>query len=351
MEEKIENVETEVTENTDNLEEKEQKVEEAPVEAAPQEEKPNENLIKIGKPNEDEEAYDAVIEKERASLYGDYNKSRKYSNIITVAVLVVALAGMILAFQENMILTIIGWALIGVTIIGMLVYYFVNRNKFPNKTREYIKTITRLINEQNFKNEAFNEVVTDPTEKFDISSIIGDGVYSEVASAQSRNIVRGKYNEKEFMYAEVALFKKAATKKDGPMFVGKYISVPNKLEMRNRIVINIKNGEKAVDLPNAVSDLTKVVETPTLDVYGLKETKPELVVGKKFYESFVNEFALKDSLVNVNLVVWAGRTAIYLSYDDAAMGLPFDKPFNKEAYEQMFNNVDKFFELNEKIGK
>lgn len=349
MEEKIEKQE-------EILEEKvEEAVEEVAEEAKPEEtapvEEPKNDVVEIGKPDPDEEAYDVAIEKARAELYEEYKKSRKISNIFTVAVLVVALAGMIMVVQQNMALTIAGWCMIGVTIITMIVYYVLNKNKFPNKTREYIKTITTRINEQMFQDEKFTEVVTNPNEKFDVSAVIGDGVYDNIGSAQSRNIVRGKYNDKEFMYGEVALFKKAATKKDGPMFVGKYISMPNNLEMRNRLIINIKNGEKAVDVPNAIADITALEDNPSLAVYGLKETNPELVVGKKFYKAFVEEFALKGSLLNVNLVVWAGRTAIYLSYDDAAMGLPFDKPMNVEAYEQMIRDLNKAFEMNEKLGK
>lgn len=327
--------------------EKELNENKAPVE----ETKKAKELVQINKPDGDKESFE--IERERSTLYADYKKSRKISNIITCVVLVVGLAGVILITQQSLPLTITGWSLMGATVLGLVAYYIVNKNKFPNKTREYIKTITKLINEHTFRADEFTDVVTDPQEKFDISELIADGVYQDVAIAQSRNVVRGKYAGKDFLYAEVALFKQQATrnKKEGPMFVGKYISYPNNLEMKGRIVINLKKSDTPLDVPTGVGDLTVLKEQPNLGVYGLKETDVEKVLGKKFYAGLLEDLAIKEHLINVNVVVWAGKSAIYFSYDDAAMGLPFDKEFDRKPYDQMADNLSDAFALLNKIGK
>ena len=314
--------------------------------------KQDSNIITIEKPDESEESFDRTIERERQVLFTDYQKSRKISNIITIVVLLIGLGGVILITQKNLVMTIIGWSLMGATVVGMLIFYIVNKNKFPNKTREYIKTVTRLINEQTFKDKRFTDVKTNPEERFDVSEVIGDKVYSGLAQAQSRNVVHGKFDGQDFLYSEVALFKaQTSRKKEAPVFVGKYISTANKLEMKGRIILNIKRTESPLDLPTEIGDLTVLNETPNLAVYGLKETDAEKVLGKKFYNSFIKEFELKDHLVNVVLVVWAGKSAAYISYDDGAMGLPFDKPVDKNAYDQMSDNLAKAFELLTKIGK
>ena len=322
-------------------------------EAPKEEAEKKQNLVNIQKPDNEEEGFDKVIERERSNLFEDYKKSRKISNIITVFVLLAGLAGVICITQQNMALTIVGWSLMGATIIGLVVFYAVNKNKFPNKTRAYIKLITKMINENTFKDERFTDVVTDPEEKFDVAEVIGDGVYADLGLAQSRNVVRGKFAGKNFLYSEVALFKPQATrsKKEGPVFVGKYISFPNELEMKGRIVINIRKTESPLDLPTKTDDLTVLEEKPQSVVYGLKETNFEKVLGKKFLANFSEDLALKDHLINVNLVVWAGKSAIYFSYDDGAMGLPFDKPFERQAYDQMADNLTDAFELLSKIGK
>ena len=39
------------------------------------------------------------------------------------------------------------------------------------------------------------------------------------------------------------------------------------------------------------------------------------------------------------------HSAAYLSYDDAIMSFPFDKPFDYDAYEQSFKDVDAIIKL------
>ena len=48
---------------------------------------------------------------------------------------------------------------------------------------------------------------------------------------------------------------------------------------------------------------------------------------------------------NINIAVWAGHSAAYLSYDDAVMAIPFDKPFDYEGFEQSCKDVDSIVKL------
>ena len=41
-----------------------------------------------------------------------------------------------------------------------------------------------------------------------------------------------------------------------------------------------------------------------------------------------------EKLLNAVVVVWAGHTGVYLSYDDSVTVLPFEHPFDRAAQEQ-----------------
>ena len=313
-------------------------------------EESNPNLQTIEKADEDAEPYDVVIENDRKALFAEYNKSRKVSNILTVIVLVIAVGAMILITQQDVAMTIIGWCLAGATVVGLLLYYALTKNKFPNKTRDYIKKITVSLNQRTFADEKFTDLVTDPTEKVAVEDMVGDDVYDTLGNIASRNVVRGKYNGKDFMYGEVALNKAGATKKDAPLFVGKYISISNKLQMKGRVIINLKKAENPVDLPTKVGDLEVLKETPDFVVYGIKSNDFENNLGTEFL-SKIKQLMPVDHLMNTNVVIWGGKTGIYLSYDDESMALPFDKPFNKAANEQIVENLLVGLECNEILGK
>ena len=47
---------------------------------------------------------------------------------------------------------------------------------------------------------------------------------------------------------------------------------------------------------------------------------------------------VEGHLLNVNVVFWGGHTAVYISYDDPILSVPFDKEFDKSAYEQTFED-------------
>lgn len=304
----------------------------------------------VEKPKEDDEPYDVVIETSRASLFEAYNKSRKISNLITVIVLVAAIASMILITQQDALLTVLGWVLVGVSLLSLIIYYVVNKNKFPNKTRAYIKELTKRLNQNTFADEQYSDVVSDPEEKMSIEDVIGDSVYDNLGSIASRNVVRGKFNGKDFLYTEMALTKSGATKKDGPLFVGKYISVPNNLELRGRIIINFKNAENPVDLPTSIGNLDLLEESNGMTVYGFKDTDYKQVLGTLFL-SKIKALVPESHLLNTNIVIWAGKTGFYFSYDDASMALPFDKPFDRACNEEGVAHTLAAFEANDVLGK
>lgn len=304
----------------------------------------------VEKPSEDDEPYDVAIETARSSLFAAYNKSRKISNFITVIILVIAVGAMLLITQENAVMQAGGWVLAGGALVGLVVYYFVNKNKFPERTRAYIKDLTRSLNENTFKDEKFTEVTTNPDEKMSVEDVIGDSVYDDIGSVASRNVVRGKFNDSEFLYGEMALGKTGATKKDAPLFVGKYISLPNKLELRGRIIINFRKAENPVDLPTSIGNLDLLLEEDGTFIYGFKDTDVKQVLGTLFL-SKIKALIPEGHLVNTNIVIWAGKSGYYLSYDDASMGLPFDKPFDKNCNEEGVANVLCAFECNDILGK
>ena len=287
----------------------------------------------------DEKSYDKIIEEARADLYKAYQTSRKVSNIL-MFVIVAAICGiMFLIISNNNILKIVGYALAGALIVGMILYYVFTRKKFPTKTKDYVAIVSKEINGQLFKNKNFKDISTNPDEKLAMDDLAGDGVYAEATSINSRNVVRGVYNGHHFLYAEAALVRPSTRKQQvPPLFVGRYISLPNNLKFDGRIVMNMKNPKEPLDLPNAVSDLTVLEDKDDFVVYGPEGVNYHDLLNNKTV-SQLRKLAIENHLLNVNIVFWSGHTAVYLSYDDAIMSVPFDKPVDKAGYDQSFKDL------------
>lgn len=286
-----------------------------------------------------EKPYQTVIEDARQSLYKSYKNQRLVSNILMFVIVGAIVGIMFLIISNQPVLKILGYSLAGALVLGMIIYYVVSRKRFPNKTKEYVSIVANELNKRQFSNQEFSDIKFDVEEKLALSDLISDGVYKEATGINSRNVVRGTYHGHHFLYAEAALLRPSTRKQQvPPLFVGKYISVPNSLEFDGRFVFVFKNVKQNLDLPNDIEDLVVLEEKDDFVVYG-----PE---GANYHNAIPNDIIAglkrietEGHLLNMNVVFWKGHTAAYISYDDAIMSVPFDKPFDYESNEKSFNDV------------
>lgn len=297
----------------------------------------NEELVHNELP--EEKPYQDKIEEARQDLYKSFTISRRVSNIVMFAVVIAIVGIMFLIISNQQALKIVGYSLAGALVLGMIIYYIINRKKFPNKTKEYVQLVSSLLNERAFSKQSFSEMKYDQEEKMKLDDIVGDSVYAEASGVNSRNVVHGVYNGHHFLYSEVALVRPSTKKQQvPPLFVGHYLSVPNQLKFEGRFIFVIKNPKEPLDLPNAVSDLAVLEEKDDWVVYGPEGANYHQIINNKII-SKIRAIQLGGHLLNVNIVLWEGHSAAYLSYDDTIMSVPFDKPFDYQGFEKAFEDL------------
>ena len=296
--------------------------------------------LKEEQPAEEAKPYNEVIEDARKDLYKAYNTSRKVSNILMVVVVAAIVGIMFLIISNNQILKIVGYCSAGALVVGMIVYYLVNRKKLPTKIKEYVPFVMKTINDQMFSGPDYKDLKNNPEEKLAMDDLIGDGVYKDAIGINSRNVNRGVYNGHHFLYAEAALIRPSSKKQQvPPLFVGRYLSVPNQMKFDGRFIFAFKNPKSPVDLPNNIDDLVVLEDKEELTVYGLEGSNYHDIIDNKIL-SQLKKLQIEGHLLNVNAVFWGGHTAVYLSYDDAILSVPFEKEFDKAAFEQTIVDLD-----------
>ena len=293
----------------------------------------------------DDKPYQVAIEEARKELHESYKKNRTISNIIMVVVLATIVGIMFLIMNNNNVLKYIGYGCAGALLVGMILYYVLTRKRFPNKTRDYVSLVANKLRDRMFGKEPYENITFDESEKFALADFASDGVYKEATGINSRSIIRGEYKGHHFTYGEVALLRPSTRKQQvPPLFVGKYITLPNDLEFDGRFVVVMQNEKQPYDLPNDVDDLKVLEEKDGLVVYGPEGADIRKTLKGQFL-SELRKIKIEGHLFNVNVVIWGGHSAAYLSYDDAIMAVPFDKPFDYEGFEQSFKDVDAAIKL------
>ena len=109
------------------------------------------------------------------------------------------------------------------------------------------------------------------------------------------------------------------------------------MKFDGRFIFVFKNPKAPVDLPNNIDDLVALEDKDDFTVYGLENANYHDVIDNKII-SQLKKLKVEGHLLNVNVVFWAGHTAAYLSYDDPILTVPFEKEFDKDAFEQTFED-------------
>lgn len=290
-------------------------------------------------PAEEAKTYDVLIEDARQDLYKAYAKSRRISNILMFAVVIAICGIMFMIIQNNQALKIVGYSLAGALVVGMIVYYVLTRKNLPNKVQKYVPFVMKTLNDKMFTMPGFSSIENNPEEKLKMDDLVGDGVYVEANNINSRNVVRGVYNGHHFLYAEAALTRPSQKKQQvPPLFVGRYISVPNQMNFEGRFIFNFKNPKQPLDVPNAITDLVVLEEKEDIVVYGPENANYHDIINNKIISQF-KKLQIDGHLLNLNVVFWGGHTAAYISYDDVILSVPFDKPFDKDGFEKSLDDL------------
>ena len=303
--------------------------------------KPN-NIYYLRKDNET--PFIETVENERKELFKFYKKTSLRNNIIMIAAVAVFVAAFILLTQGQWGM-ITGWCLVGVSVVGMVLYHILTRNAYPRKSKHYFNTFWTLSNEYIFNAPEFTDCHVDFNEKYQLAETAADRVYKDIIDIASRNLIHGFYKEKGFVYGELAFYKQGEKKRSKDvLFVGRHIALSNSLVVpEGRLLVNIR-GEKEFDLPTDIEDLVELVHEDNFIIYGPEGVNAEKVLGKETIRRLKN-VKVNSGLLNVNIVFWSGRTAAYLSYDDSIAAIPFQTEIKGEAYTALRSTVEEMFSI------
>ena len=301
------------------------------------------NSIEIKKPTADSRPYAEVVEEERTKVLAQNKLSSRLSTISIIVVLALSITGIVLL---NMV-PIVAYILMGVAVATLIVFSIVIRRIARPDVQGYIVKASTAINEFTFADNRFTKVSYDPTDKLQLEDVSSDGAFSDLARVASRNVVEGLFEERSFKVCETAFFK-ANGKKQMPVFIGKYLTAVNDLHFEGRIVL-ISKGDTDADIPDGIDDLKQIENEGKFFAYATDENTYK-VLDKKFIKA-IKAIKVTKHLMNLTVIVWAGRTIVYASYDDPTITLPFYEKYQADTAVDYRNNLIEMLQAIQLLNK
>lgn len=296
--------------------------------------------IVISKIQPGETPYGELVETARKDLFDQQKRGKRLSNIA----MVVVIALLVLAVSFLNVVPLVAYISLGVCAVVLIAFLIINKRIARPDVKGYVALASTAINRYIYNDARFEDVTFDPNDKLDLSEVFTDGIYEGIINLASRNVVNGKVNGHKFKCSELALYTGSRTRRGRQdLFIGKYLTIPNTLHFEDRYIIAFK-PEKEVDMPNAVDDLKTLFSCKNYAIYGKNGANYNSDLGKGFINS-LTKISVKNHLLNLNIVVWAGRTVIYASYDDQTIVLPFYNSTDVEPYESFKKDLHRLCDI------
>lgn len=298
------------------------------------------------------------IEAARQTFFAFYKKMNRIKCIVTAVVLVIILSAWLIpnfiqvgtdesgnpvGLDSGLVLGIgIGGIAIGLVIL--IVYNFLFKKATEKETAAYFNSYYKVNDDY-----VFSGFATDRTGNVD--SKLSDelfnaaGCYKSVAKVGSRNCINFVHEGKNVTFADAAAQVKGAKQLE-TVFVGKFMAVDNS-HSGDTVLVYLKGNKTALP-PTTLESMNLLEDNRRMVVYG--DTGGKRLLTKEVRECLA-AFDTDNTLVDLTLVVKAGRTFILFGYNDNLMILPLEKPFDAAPTEHHREDMVKAFKLVDAIEK
>lgn len=225
-------------------------------------------------------------------------------------------------------------------VVLIFVYNIFKKRKLNKLAGEYVSnyyqtTIKYLFDD----NEKFSMITINPKGKVNNEFFTDAKLYNGIVSCGSRNVTSFNYEEKEFVYAELAA-EIQGVKKLEPTFVGKVLKVKTNIELHGRCIIQILGDSKLTMPINAIEGLEEkhIKDHDNIKVYSSLSKKEGFVFNQALINKMI-EYKLDKNLFDVAISIYDNYILIGLDYNDSVMQLPVDKKFDMELIDDIKASV------------
>lgn len=292
------------------------------------------------------------------SMRQNYLKSAKLIKYLSYGLMLPIMIGALVALfflTGETIEDWLKWTLIGIIIAlfaGLLVFKILTKRYLDSKASDYVTKYYQTTTAYMIQGEGFSDLVVNPKGKVEKEFFINAGIYENLKSVGSRNLVTFKHNEREFTFVDLAASVQGVKKLE-PIFVGKVLKYTSQKEFNGKMLGQIMGTNKLSKPIDGFAGLEQIHKTSNCIFYSNMHKEKNLLT--KSVTDLFGKFRLNNDLLDVVISVNKKEIVVGLDYNDPVMQLPVDKKFNKQQIddiqEALFNSISIIEAIADKLEK
>ena len=284
------------------------------------------------------------VNKAREEFLQTHAKVQKFNRIVSGIFFVLTFGLIILG---NTVSKLLGLC-IGIVCVGFLFVWLFTRKQrkmLDEAVAVYLYNYSLYCNSYIFEN--VDNVEIGYKEKPEVEDVKKLNISDDVTVINSRDVVKGKLEGKEFISADVSL-KTGHPRKEREqkaLFVGKVYMLNYSFKDEGRTLLYLKGCGDAA--PTKLNDVNKV------DVDGLKKDWEVYSSSKNYSKIFnsamtktLNKISCNNTLNDVVISISEDKVLVGFSYSDEAMIIPMNREYETKHLEIKRENFESFKEIN-----
>lgn len=288
----------------------------------------------------------------------DYLKSAKLIKYLSYGLMLPIMIGALVALfflTGDTMEQWLKWTLIGIIaalFVGLIVFKVLTKRHLDKKASNYVSKYYQVTTEYMIQGDEISELVINPKGKVEKEFFINAGIYENLKSVGSRNLVTFKYNEREYNFVDLAASVQGVKKLE-PVFVGKVLKYTSKKEFNGKMLGQITGNNKLTKPMDGFAGLEQIYKTSNSIFYSNMHKERNLLT--KTITDLFGKFRLNNDLLDVVISVNKNEIVVGLDYNDHVMQLPVEKKFNKQQIddiqEALFNSISIIEAIADKLEK
>ncbi len=206
--------------------------------------------------------------------------------------------------------------------------------------KTYITNYRELFNDELYKDERIKNIEKNPFMEIEKQEIIDLNIFNNFQSLKSNDLVKGKFDEKDFYSCSSAIF----NNENKIIFYGKIFSASINTKFESKIVVSYNKGDGEGIKKDEKVQTYEFMNT-NFSIYTLHTQETLLSILPECLKTILHSFNDNEYIKDMTLVLKDNQLFMLVSCKPDMIDVALNNPFDEQILDNLKNVTSMFFNL------